>query len=173
MLKLVDLTREYDADGDAARRVLAADRLNLEVTAGEVFGLVGPNGAGKSTALKMVCGLLLLFSNVTALATFPRRDSDHGSDAALDIRIGGGPTGHTDSHRRVPVPLRSPTPAGPIALEICDDPPRVLRAAERDQHLVQDHVVQDSEPRLVQTFREYFRLAAVSLDHLPQPAASE
>src|SRR5579864_8664808 len=59
MLKLIDLTREYDADGDAERRVLAADRLNLEVTAGEVFGLVGPNGAGKSTALKMICGLLL------------------------------------------------------------------------------------------------------------------
>ncbi len=59
MLRLIDLTREYDVDGDPERRVLAADRLNLEVTAGEVFGLVGPNGAGKSTALKMICGLLL------------------------------------------------------------------------------------------------------------------
>jgi ABC-2 type transport system ATP-binding protein len=59
MLRLIDLTKEYDADGDPGRRVLAADRLNLEVTAGEVFGLVGPNGAGKSTALKMICGLLL------------------------------------------------------------------------------------------------------------------
>jgi ABC-2 type transport system ATP-binding protein len=59
MLRLIDLTKEYDADGDAARRVLAADRLNLEVVAAEVFGLVGPNGAGKSTALKMICGLLL------------------------------------------------------------------------------------------------------------------
>jgi ABC-2 type transport system ATP-binding protein len=59
MLRLIDLTKEYDADGDPQRRVLAADRLNLEVTSGEVFGLVGPNGAGKSTALKMICGLLL------------------------------------------------------------------------------------------------------------------
>jgi ABC-2 type transport system ATP-binding protein len=59
MLRLIDLTREYDADGDSERRVLAADRLNLEVAAGEVFGLVGPNGAGKSTTLKMICGLLL------------------------------------------------------------------------------------------------------------------
>src|SRR6266481_2208371 len=59
MLRLIDLTKEYDADGDPGRRVLAADRLNLEIKAGEVFGLVGPNGAGKSTALKMVCGLLL------------------------------------------------------------------------------------------------------------------
>src|SRR6266852_6092775 len=59
MLRLIDLTKEYDADGDPGRRVLAADRLNLEIKAGEVFGLVGPNGAGKSTTLKMVCGLLL------------------------------------------------------------------------------------------------------------------
>jgi ABC-2 type transport system ATP-binding protein len=59
MLRLIDLTKEYDADGDSARRVLATDRLNLEITPGEVFGLVGPNGAGKSTALKMICGLLL------------------------------------------------------------------------------------------------------------------
>src|SRR6202163_2631583 len=59
MLRLIDLTKEYDTDGDPERRVLAADRVNLEVTAGEVFGLVGPNGAGKSTALKMICGLLL------------------------------------------------------------------------------------------------------------------
>ncbi len=59
MLQLIDLTKEYDVDGDPERRVLAADRLNLQVPAGEVFGLVGPNGAGKSTALKMICGLLL------------------------------------------------------------------------------------------------------------------
>jgi len=59
MLRLIDLTKEYDTDGDAERRVLAADRVNLEVPAGEVFGLVGPNGAGKSTTLKMICGLLL------------------------------------------------------------------------------------------------------------------
>lgn len=59
MLRLIDLTKEYDVDGDSGRRVLAADRLNLEIKAGEVFGLVGPNGAGKSTSLKMVCGLLL------------------------------------------------------------------------------------------------------------------
>src|SRR5262249_13963611 len=54
-----DLTKEYDADADSGRRVLATDRLNLQISQGEVFGLVGPNGAGKSTALKMICGLLL------------------------------------------------------------------------------------------------------------------
>jgi ABC-2 type transport system ATP-binding protein len=40
-------------------QVIAADRLDLEVPTGEVFGLVGPNGAGKTTTLKMICGLLV------------------------------------------------------------------------------------------------------------------
>lgn len=70
------------------------------------------------------------------LMIFPRCDSDHCSDAPLDILIGGSPTGHADSHRRMPVPLPSPTPAGPLVLDVSDDPPRVLRAAERDEHLV-------------------------------------
>jgi hypothetical protein len=77
-----------------------------------------------------------MFSKITTLVTFLPGDSDHGSYAPLDILIGGGPTGHTDSHRRMPVPLRSPTPASPIVLDTCDDPTRVLCAAERDQHLV-------------------------------------
>lgn len=76
------------------------------------------------------------FRLLQGLATLPGCAFDHRSYAPLDILIGGGPTGHADSHCRMPVPLRCPTPAGPIVLNICDDPPRVLRAAERDQHLV-------------------------------------
>jgi hypothetical protein len=37
MLRLVDLTKEFDAGGNAGGRVLATDRLNLEVNAGEVL----------------------------------------------------------------------------------------------------------------------------------------
>lgn len=59
MLRLVELTKEYDAEGRSDSRVLAADALDLEVPAGEVFGLIGPNGAGKTTTLKMICGLLV------------------------------------------------------------------------------------------------------------------
>jgi ABC-2 type transport system ATP-binding protein len=44
-----DLTKRY-ANSD----LLAVDRLNLSVEAGEIFGLLGPNGAGKTTTAGML-----------------------------------------------------------------------------------------------------------------------
>ncbi len=38
--------------------VTAVSRLNLEVSEGEIFGLVGPDGAGKTTAMRMFAGIL-------------------------------------------------------------------------------------------------------------------
>ncbi|HVB36655.1 MAG TPA: ABC transporter ATP-binding protein [Candidatus Acidoferrales bacterium] len=59
MVRLENLTKEYDlpVKGNPALAV-AADRLNLTIGDGEIFGFVGPNGAGKTTTLKMICGLL-------------------------------------------------------------------------------------------------------------------
>ncbi len=57
MIRLENLSKEYEATSQKDSRVVAADRLNLEVPSGEIFGLVGPNGAGKTTTLKMICGL--------------------------------------------------------------------------------------------------------------------
>src|SRR2546423_2996318 len=39
-------------------KLVAVRRLNLEVAAGEVYGLLGPNGSGKSTTFKIVLGLV-------------------------------------------------------------------------------------------------------------------
>ncbi|WP_254510084.1 ABC transporter ATP-binding protein [Anatilimnocola floriformis] len=38
----------------------AVDRVDLQVQAGEVFGLLGPNGSGKTTLIRALCGLLPL-----------------------------------------------------------------------------------------------------------------
>src|SRR3954466_1071521 len=51
LLRTEHLTKDY-----GRRRAL--DDLNLEIAAGEVFGLLGPNGSGKSTALRLILGFL-------------------------------------------------------------------------------------------------------------------
>jgi ABC-2 type transport system ATP-binding protein len=38
--------------------VRAVDALNIDVRAGEIFGLVGPDGAGKTTTLRMLAGIM-------------------------------------------------------------------------------------------------------------------
>jgi ABC-2 type transport system ATP-binding protein len=38
--------------------LVAVDRIDLRVEAGQFFGFLGPNGAGKSTTIKMLTGLL-------------------------------------------------------------------------------------------------------------------
>jgi ABC-2 type transport system ATP-binding protein len=59
MIQLQNVTKEYDLPPGQPGQLVAADRLTLEVAAGEVYGLVGPNGAGKTTTLKMICGLMM------------------------------------------------------------------------------------------------------------------
>jgi ABC-2 type transport system ATP-binding protein len=39
-------------------RLVAVERLDLDIHRGEVFGLLGPNGSGKTTTIRMLCGLL-------------------------------------------------------------------------------------------------------------------
>lgn len=51
MIRTRNLTRRFGA-------LTAVDRLNLEISRGEIFGLVGPDGAGKTTTLRLLCGLL-------------------------------------------------------------------------------------------------------------------
>lgn len=38
--------------------LVAVDGVSLQVTPGEIFGLVGPDGAGKTTTMRMLCGIL-------------------------------------------------------------------------------------------------------------------
>src|SRR5262249_25627365 len=49
------LTRRHRT-GDTV--VVANDRIDLDIPAGEVFGILGPNGAGKTTLVRQLMGLL-------------------------------------------------------------------------------------------------------------------
>lgn len=51
IISVRNLTRRFGA-------LTAVDHLNVEIAAGEIFGLVGPDGAGKTTTLRLLCGLL-------------------------------------------------------------------------------------------------------------------
>ncbi|MEE8169404.1 MAG: ABC transporter ATP-binding protein, partial [Phycisphaerae bacterium] len=63
-------------------KVLAVDRLDLEVRPGEVFGLLGPNGSGKSTTIKILLGLLYPTSGRGRVFGRPP------TDTAIKARIG-------------------------------------------------------------------------------------
>ncbi|MCA9118353.1 MAG: ABC transporter ATP-binding protein [Planctomycetaceae bacterium] len=51
MIETRDLTRQY---GD----LIAANRINLKLEEGDVFGFIGPNGSGKTTTMRMIATLL-------------------------------------------------------------------------------------------------------------------
>jgi ABC-2 type transport system ATP-binding protein len=59
MIRVENLSKEYDFPTGRGAPIVAANQLSLEVASGEIFGLVGPNGAGKTTTLKMICGLVV------------------------------------------------------------------------------------------------------------------
>ena len=46
-----ELTRRFD-------KLLAVDRLNMQVGRGQVYGFLGPNGAGKTTTVRMLAALI-------------------------------------------------------------------------------------------------------------------
>jgi ABC-2 type transport system ATP-binding protein len=66
ILETQDLTRKFGS-------VVAADRVNMTVEAGETFGLLGPNGAGKTTVIKVLTTLLPPTSGTALVAGFDVR----------------------------------------------------------------------------------------------------
>ncbi|MDX9702330.1 MAG: ABC transporter ATP-binding protein [Candidatus Auribacterota bacterium] len=81
VIRTKDLTKIFK-DFWGRPRVKAVDNLTLEITKGEVFGLLGPNGSGKSTTLKMLLGLLFPTGGKIAILGKPV------SNVAIKQRIG-------------------------------------------------------------------------------------
>ncbi len=64
--------------------LVAVDKVDRQVTAGQIYGFLGPNGSGKSTTIRMLCGLLIpTEGSATVLGMDTRRESE-----ALKQRIG-------------------------------------------------------------------------------------
>jgi osmoprotectant transport system ATP-binding protein len=55
MIRLEELTKIFETPNG---QVVAADKVTMEVPAGEICVLLGPSGCGKTTALKMINRLI-------------------------------------------------------------------------------------------------------------------
>lgn len=69
-IKTSNLSKDFISKG---KLIHAVDRVNLEITQGEIFGLMGPNGAGKTTLLKMLTTLLIPSSGEAFVAGYDIR----------------------------------------------------------------------------------------------------
>jgi len=56
-IKTENLTKAYRSFW-RRKKILALDKLNIDIKKGEIFGLLGPNGSGKTTTLKLLLGLI-------------------------------------------------------------------------------------------------------------------
>jgi D-methionine transport system ATP-binding protein len=78
MLELIDLTKTYDT---AAGPVPALDRIDLEIGAGEIFGIIGRSGAGKTTLIRCIN---LLERPTSGVVRVGGRDLSRLGDQALN-----------------------------------------------------------------------------------------
>src|SRR4029079_1281409 len=64
LLKMSGMSKQFPG-------VIALDRVDFHVAAGEIVGLVGENGAGKSTLMKILAGIHRADSGTIALEGVP------------------------------------------------------------------------------------------------------
>ncbi len=64
------------------KKVLALDKLDLDIQKGEIFGLLGPNGSGKTTTIKLLLGLIFPTSGKAYVLGKPTKD------VAIKYKIG-------------------------------------------------------------------------------------
>ncbi len=58
IIKIENLTKDYEVGFFKKKKVRALEDLNLEVTDGQIFGFLGGNGAGKTTTIKILMSLI-------------------------------------------------------------------------------------------------------------------
>ena len=63
MIKISNLYKYYGS-------LCAVENLSLNISSGEIFGLVGPDGAGKTTTMRLLCGALSVDGGEMKVAGF-------------------------------------------------------------------------------------------------------
>jgi len=67
MIEVTDLSKRYGS-------FTAVDSLSFRVGQGDVLGFIGPNGAGKTTTMKMLCGVLPVYSGTVRVCSIDLSD---------------------------------------------------------------------------------------------------
>jgi ABC-2 type transport system ATP-binding protein len=68
---------------------VAVEDVNLQVSAGTIFGLLGPNGAGKTTTIKMLSTLLIPSRGTATVAGFNVVSHEQEVRKRLGVLLGG------------------------------------------------------------------------------------
>lgn len=76
MIEVTGLSKNY-----GERYVV--DDLSFHVKTGDVLGFIGPNGAGKSTAMKMLAGILPVYSGTVRIGSYDVEKSPREARAML------------------------------------------------------------------------------------------
>ena len=84
-LSAKNLTKVYQKIKGSNNSTLALNKLNLEVTQGEVFGLLGPNGAGKTTFINILGGLVVKTSGTVNVWGFDLDNNPRQVRASIGI----------------------------------------------------------------------------------------
>src|SRR5690242_17926775 len=67
-IRIRDLRKSYG-------KFEAVKGINLEIAAGEIFGLIGPDGAGKTSVFQILGGVMQATSGVTEMYGVAARDA--------------------------------------------------------------------------------------------------
>ncbi len=84
VVRLSQITKRYG-------ETLALDGIELELRAGEIYGLIGPDGAGKSSLLKIIAGILA--QDAGELQVFGQRVSTEAQAELIKDQLGLMPQG--------------------------------------------------------------------------------
>jgi hypothetical protein len=88
---------------------------------------------------------------------------ENRSNRKINVVVSGCPRTNADSHGGTPSPCGASAPASAGVLDRSDDAPCLIVIPETDDYLIQDNLVQDFDPGLLQLVGNFPSLAAVAV----------